>query len=185
MHVHAATGHLTVVPVPTAPRREPRRLTASPSVDAAARSALFGAGGASLLGADARQHADQPGAGVRSPRSRGPTTSTRRSSSSRGCRACWPARWSAPTLAAAGVVLQALLRNPLATPFTLGVSAGAALGAMLAIAFGLDAGRARRRRRCRSPASPARWSATAIVYLLATRSSAGSRPTCCCSPASR
>lgn len=44
------------------------------------------------------------------------------------------------TLAAAGVVLQALLRNPLATPFTLGVSAGAALGAMLAIAFRLDVG---------------------------------------------
>lgn len=43
-------------------------------------------------------------------------------------------------LAAAGVVLQALLRNPLATPFTLGVSAGAALGAMLAIAFNLDLG---------------------------------------------
>jgi iron complex transport system permease protein len=39
------------------------------------------------------------------------------------------------TLAAAGVVFQALLRNPLATPFTLGVSAGAALGAMLAITF--------------------------------------------------
>ena len=38
-------------------------------------------------------------------------------------------------LAAAGVVFQALLRNPLATPFTLGVSAGAALGAMLAITF--------------------------------------------------
>jgi iron complex transport system permease protein len=38
-------------------------------------------------------------------------------------------------LAAAGVVLQALLRNPLATPFTLGVSAGAALGAMLALTF--------------------------------------------------
>jgi iron complex transport system permease protein len=38
-------------------------------------------------------------------------------------------------LAAAGVVLQALLRNPLASPFTLGVSAGAALGAMLAITF--------------------------------------------------
>ncbi len=30
-------------------------------------------------------------------------------------------------LAASGVVFQALLRNPLATPFTLGVSAGAAL----------------------------------------------------------
>ncbi len=44
------------------------------------------------------------------------------------------------TLAAAGVVLQALLRNPLATPFTLGVSAGAALGAMLAIAWRLDVG---------------------------------------------
>ncbi len=44
------------------------------------------------------------------------------------------------TLAAAGVVLQAMLRNPLATPFTLGVSAGAALGAMIAIAFGLDIG---------------------------------------------
>lgn len=43
------------------------------------------------------------------------------------------------TLAAAGVVLQALLRNPLATPFTLGVSASAALGAMLAIAMNVDA----------------------------------------------
>lgn len=40
-------------------------------------------------------------------------------------------------LASAGVVLQALLRNPLATPFTLGVSAGAALGSMLAISLGL------------------------------------------------
>jgi iron complex transport system permease protein len=42
------------------------------------------------------------------------------------------------TLAAAGVVFQGLLRNPLATPFTLGVSAGAALGAMLAITFASD-----------------------------------------------
>lgn len=41
------------------------------------------------------------------------------------------------SLAAAGVVFQALLRNPLATPFTLGVSAGAALGAMLAMSFRL------------------------------------------------
>jgi iron complex transport system permease protein len=39
-------------------------------------------------------------------------------------------------LAAAGVVFQAMLRNPLATPFTLGVSAGSSLGAMLAIIFG-------------------------------------------------
>ncbi|MCP4800242.1 MAG: iron ABC transporter permease, partial [bacterium] len=32
-------------------------------------------------------------------------------------------------LALGGVVFQALFRNPLATPFTLGVSSGAALGA--------------------------------------------------------
>lgn len=44
------------------------------------------------------------------------------------------------SLAASGVVLQALLRNPLATPFTLGVSAGAALGAMLALTFDLSSG---------------------------------------------
>jgi iron complex transport system permease protein len=43
--------------------------------------------------------------------------------------------WVGACLAAAGVVFQGLLRNPLATPFTLGVSAGAALGAMLAITF--------------------------------------------------
>jgi iron complex transport system permease protein len=42
------------------------------------------------------------------------------------------------TLAAAGVVFQGLLRNPLATPYTLGVSAGASLGAMVAITFDLS-----------------------------------------------
>lgn len=42
------------------------------------------------------------------------------------------------SLALAGVVFQALLRNPLASPDTLGVSAGASLGAMLAITFGAD-----------------------------------------------
>lgn len=40
------------------------------------------------------------------------------------------------TLATAGVVFQGLLQNPLATPYTLGISAGASLGAMLAISFG-------------------------------------------------
>ena len=40
------------------------------------------------------------------------------------------------SLAAAGVVFQALLRNPLATPYTLGVSTGASLGAMIAITSG-------------------------------------------------
>ena len=39
-------------------------------------------------------------------------------------------------LAAAGCVLQALLRNPLADPFVLGVSGGSGLGATLALAFG-------------------------------------------------
>ena len=40
-------------------------------------------------------------------------------------------------LAVAGVVLQALLRNPLADPYIIGVSSGAAFGATLAIALGL------------------------------------------------
>ena len=48
------------------------------------------------------------------------------------------------TLAAAGVVFQGLLRNPLATPYTLGVSAGASLGAMIAITFGAGVGGRRR-----------------------------------------
>jgi iron complex transport system permease protein len=39
------------------------------------------------------------------------------------------------SMAVAGVIFQALLRNPLASPDTLGVSAGASLGAMLAITF--------------------------------------------------
>src|SRR5205809_4415349 len=41
-------------------------------------------------------------------------------------------------LALSGVVFQALLRNPLASPDTLGVSAGASLGAMMAITFNVD-----------------------------------------------
>lgn len=40
-------------------------------------------------------------------------------------------------LAIGGMAFQALFRNPLATPFTLGVSSGGALGATLAIRFGL------------------------------------------------
>lgn len=71
-------------------------------------------------------------------------------------------------LASAGVVLQALLRNPLATPFTLGVSAGSALGAILAISFGAAV--------TLGPLSPVplaslagAFVAAAIVYALATR----------------
>lgn len=40
-------------------------------------------------------------------------------------------------LAAAGVVLQALFRNPLSDPQVLGISSGAAFGAAIAIAFGV------------------------------------------------
>lgn len=40
-------------------------------------------------------------------------------------------------LSLAGAVLQALLRNPLADPFVLGISSGAAVGAVLAILVGL------------------------------------------------
>ncbi len=59
-------------------------------------------------------------------------------------------------LAAAGVVLQALLRNPLADPYVLGVSSGGALGAALAILTGLAA------------FSPAVLPAAAFVTALAT-----------------
>lgn len=73
------------------------------------------------------------------------------------------------TLAAAGVVFQGLLRNALATPYTLGVSAGASLGAMIAITFGATlpyAGAA--------PASLAgAMLAVTVVYLLATARHAG------------
>lgn len=42
------------------------------------------------------------------------------------------------SLAVAGVIFQALLRNPLATPYTLGVSSGGALGAVLMIKLGAN-----------------------------------------------
>jgi cobalamin transport system permease protein len=42
-------------------------------------------------------------------------------------------------LAVSGVAFQAVLRNPLAEPYTLGVATGAALGAVLAIRLGLAA----------------------------------------------
>ena len=71
------------------------------------------------------------------------------------------------TLASAGVVFQGLLRNPLATPFTLGVSAGAALGAMVAITFGWSLSW------LGAPAAPlasfaGSLMAVAIVYFLST-----------------
>ncbi|MGH7592581.1 MAG: FecCD family ABC transporter permease [Gemmatimonadales bacterium] len=44
------------------------------------------------------------------------------------------------SLAVAGAALQALLRNPLAEPWLLGLSGGAALGAVLAVVIGLPLG---------------------------------------------
>lgn len=44
------------------------------------------------------------------------------------------------SLAIAGVLFQALLRNPLADPFVLGVSGGAALGAILVLSLGASVG---------------------------------------------
>jgi iron complex transport system permease protein len=41
------------------------------------------------------------------------------------------------SLASVGVILQALLRNPLADPYILGVSSGSALGVSLAVLFGV------------------------------------------------
>ncbi len=44
---------------------------------------------------------------------------------------------SGSALAAAGMAFQAMFRNPLATPFTLGVASGASLGATLFVGLGL------------------------------------------------
>ena len=46
---------------------------------------------------------------------------------------------SGAVLAAAGAAFQAVFRNDLATPFTLGIASGASLGAVTAIHLGLDA----------------------------------------------
>ena len=46
------------------------------------------------------------------------------------------ALWTGGALALSGVLFQALLRNSLATPYTLGVSGGASLGAVIAICCG-------------------------------------------------
>jgi len=43
------------------------------------------------------------------------------------------------SLASSGAVLQGLFRNPLADPYVIGSSGGSALGAVIAIAFGLEA----------------------------------------------
>ncbi len=57
----------------------------------------------------------------------------------RFARACLAAAVGA-SLAASGAVFQGLFRNPLADPYVIGSSGGAAFGAVLAIAFGSGAG---------------------------------------------
>src|SRR5499427_7507340 len=64
-------------------------------------------------------------------------------------------------LALAGVLLQALFRNPLADPYVLGVSGGAAVGALLAMMAGAAA------LVVQSAAVAGALAAVAIVYLLA------------------
>lgn len=59
-------------------------------------------------------------------------------------------------LALAGAEMQTVLENPLAEPFTLGVSSAAALGAALAIVLGLSL-----------PFLPAGWSVSANAFLFA------------------
>jgi iron complex transport system permease protein len=73
-------------------------------------------------------------------------------------------------LAAAGAVFQAILRNPLATPYTLGVASGSALGASSAIYLGLA------HRLAFGPVNAAQifsllgaFAVAALVYLLARR----------------
>lgn len=64
-------------------------------------------------------------------------------------------------LALAGVLLQALFRNPLADPYVLGVSGGAAIGALLAMIVGAEAFSVH------SAAVVGALCAVAVVYLLA------------------
>jgi len=59
-------------------------------------------------------------------------------------------------LALSGAEMQTVLENPLAEPFTLGVSASAALGAAMAIVLGLTL-----------PVLPAQWSISANAFLFA------------------
>lgn len=67
-------------------------------------------------------------------------------------------------LAVGGAVLQALVRNPLADPYVLGISSGSALGAVLVIGLGVAAGIG-----VAGGAFAGAIAATAAVFLLAQR----------------
>ncbi len=73
------------------------------------------------------------------------------------------------SLAIAGAVFQALLRNPLATPHTLGVSAGGALGAATAIFFDISLFRIGSFSSVQIFALIGSMCAMGVIYLLARR----------------
>ncbi|HEY1957531.1 MAG TPA: iron ABC transporter permease [Polyangiaceae bacterium] len=77
-------------------------------------------------------------------------------------------------LAAVGVAFQAILRNPLAEPYILGVSGGAALGATIAIACGVASTTLLGAEVLPIVALVSGLGATAFVYALARRSGASS-----------
>ncbi|MEO7330459.1 MAG: iron ABC transporter permease [Minicystis sp.] len=80
-------------------------------------------------------------------------------------------------LAAVGAAFQALLRNPLAEPYVLGVSGGAALGATTAIAFGLSATTVIGAALVPATALVGGLAATLLVYGIARDATAGSSGT--------
>jgi iron complex transport system permease protein len=80
-------------------------------------------------------------------------------------------------LAAVGAAFQALLRNPLAEPFVLGVSGGAAVGATTAIALGLGTSTALGAALIPGAALAGGLAATWLVYAVARGAGAGSSGT--------
>lgn len=76
-------------------------------------------------------------------------------------------------LALAGLALQALFRNPLATPYTLGISSGAALGASLWLAGSLPAALVLGGLGAAPAALLGAGGATVLVWILGRRARAG------------
>src|SRR5580700_1791345 len=76
-------------------------------------------------------------------------------------------------LAAVGAAFQSVLRNPLAEPYVLGVSGGAALGATIAIASGLGAATVAGAAGIPAAAFVGGATATAIVWALVSAGRAG------------
>ena len=77
-------------------------------------------------------------------------------------------------LAVVGAVFQALLRNPLAEPYVLGVSGGAALGATVVIAFGIPLATTWATMVIPASAMIGGIAATALVYVIARAGTQGS-----------